>query len=265
MHSPVDSASRRPRAGPAGLVAAVLVAACGDGGSDRPATDAADDRDATTSTDAGLLADASGPPGFGAIDGQCGVISTAVLDAMAPIWFQGELTFARRYDDPADRGQLTAGGLEIILDGNAGGSSLYSEVFAFEWLARCEAATLLKTETEILYDVAGKKADLLVELGGRTIGVSVVRAVSFPFDQPYTLAAATTIIQRKLDDLALATTQVSAADRWSEQMVAALAYAPQHAQVLMQAWAALDAQTRRETILVVAVTSGDDLFIYTDQ
>ena len=39
---------------------------------------------------------------------------------------------------------------------------MYSEVFAYEWLARCEQATLLKTETEIVYDVVGKKADILV-------------------------------------------------------------------------------------------------------
>jgi hypothetical protein len=71
-------------------------------------------------------------------------------------------------------------------------------------------------------------------------------------------------MERKLDDLQLATTQVSAADLWSEQMVAVLAYDAQHAQVAMDAWNALDAQTRGQAILIVAVTSGDDLFIYTD-
>src|SRR6185436_15688148 len=134
------------------------------------------------------------------------------------------------------RNRLTAGGAEIILDGNAGGSSLYSEVFAYEWLARCELAALLKTENEIVYDVAGKKADLLVEIDGRKVGVSVTRAVTFPFGQPYTLAAATTLFDRKLDDLHLATMQVSAADRWTAQMVYAEAYDLQHAQVAMQAW-----------------------------
>jgi hypothetical protein len=33
----------------------------------------------------------------------------------------------------------------------------------------------------------------------------------------------------------------------------------------MKAFNALGPETRSETVLVVAVTSGDDLFIYTDQ
>ena len=33
----------------------------------------------------------------------------------------------------------------------------------------------------------------------------------------------------------------------------------------MAAWDALDAETRADSIVVAFVTSGDDLFIYTDQ
>jgi hypothetical protein len=135
-----------------------------------------------------------------------------------------------------------------------------------EWLTRCEQATLIKTETEIVYDdPMSKRADLLVELEARRVGVSVTRAVTFPFGQPYTLDAALTLIERKLDDIQLATLGVSAADRWDEQMLSILAYDAQHAQVAMDAWGMLDAATRDDTIVVVTVTSGDDLFIYTDQ
>jgi hypothetical protein len=205
-------------------------------------------------------------PGFGDITGTCGVLTLAELDGTVPLWFQGELTFSNRYDDPAERDQLTPGGLEIILDGNAGGSSLYSEVFAYEWLARCELATLIKTETEILYDtVDSKRADLLVEIDGRRVGVSVTRAMTFPFGQPYTLAAATALFDRKLDDLQLATQHAVPGDHWTKQMVWAEAYDLQHAQVAMQAWAGFDDQTRGDAILIVVVTNGDDLFIYTDQ
>jgi hypothetical protein len=260
-------------------LAAAPAAACGndttdplpDADTDGAAEDAPTDVDAldidAPELDGGPLPDAANAvplPGFGDIAGMCGVIDEPVLTADQAIWFQGELTFADRYDDPAERDQLTAGGRHIVETPNAGGSSLYSEVFAFEWLARCELATLLKTETEIVYDVDGKKADLLVELDGRKIGVSVVRAVTFPFGQPYTMSAATTIVTRKIEDLRLATSQVSAADLWTEQMVAMLAYDAQHAQVAMDAWNALSAETRGETMMVVAITSGDDLFIYTD-
>lgn len=256
---------------PRGLfVTAAALVACGDDGSSTDAdapteVDAALDTDAAVAPDA--AADAPGVPlaGFGGITGMCGVLSPAELDGMTPRWFDGELDFgADRYDDPAERDRLTTGGLEIILDGNAGGSSLYSEVFAFEWLARCELATLLKTETEIIYDTQGKKADLLVSIDGRKVGVSVTRAVMFPFGNDYTLAAATTLLDGKLDDIQTASTLVSAADAWTTDMLVVLAYNLQHAQVAMQAWSALDAPTRGEVIVVVVVTSGDDMFIYTD-
>jgi hypothetical protein len=204
-------------------------------------------------------------PGFGAITGMCGVLDEPELTGPAPLWFDGELTFDERYDDPADRDRLTPGGVEILLDGNAGGSSVYSEVFAFEVLARCELAALIKTETEIVYDVDGKKADLLVDIDGRPVGVSVTRAVTFPFGDPYTLAAAVTLLDRKLDDILLARDAVSDADRWGKSMVVALAFDPQHAAILRDAWDTLDAETRADTLMIAVVTSGDDLFIYTDQ
>jgi hypothetical protein len=248
------------------VVIAVVAAACGGG---EPADDVADA--AAPGADAAGVdareADAGGVPlpGFGDIVGMCGVIDDAALDATAPAWFGGELTFADRYDDPDDRPALTPGGLEILLDGNAGGSSVYSEVFAFEWLARCELAALIKSETEIVYDdPSSKKADILVEIDGRKVGVSVTRAVTYPFGDPYTLDAATTLLDRKLDDIQLATAAVSAADRWSKQMLSILAYDLQHAQMAMTAWSMLDAETRDDTILIVSITSGDDLFVYTD-
>lgn len=248
---------------------ALALAACG--GDDPPATPDAGGSDPDAET---APADAADPapdaddglplPGFGAITGQCGVLAEPELTGLTPLWFDGELTFAERYDDPEDRDQLTPGGVEIILDGNAGGSSLYSEVFAFEVLHRCELATLLKTETEVIYDVEGKKTDLLVEIDGHKIGVSVTRAVTFPFGDPYTMAAATDLIDRKLDDIQLARAAANVADRWEKSMLATLAYDLQHAEVFMDAWNALDAETRADSIVIVVVTSGDDLFVYTD-
>jgi hypothetical protein len=75
-----------------------------------------------------------------------------------------------------------AGGRTLVETPNAGGSSGYSEVFAFEQLAACEMAGLLKTETQIVYDTAGKITDILVTIDGKKIGVSVVRAVQFVHD-----------------------------------------------------------------------------------
>lgn len=244
------------------VVLALGLLACGQ--SSAPLADAPRlDPDAPSAID-GPRPDAA--LGFGTISGDCGVLDDTEWNAPTPFWFAGTFDFATdRYDDPTDRGRLTAGGLKIVSTANAGGSSVYSEVFAYEWLARCEQATLVKTETEIVYDTVSKKADILVEIDGRKVGVSVTRLVHFPFGQPYTLVDADTLLRRKLDDIQLATASVSAADRWSRQMLSILAYDTQHAMVAMTAWNALPAATRDDTILIVSVTNGDDLFIYTDQ
>jgi len=265
-------------------ILALFLAACGGGGGsavedarpdiDATALDAARDDGADSAAPDGTPPDSApdGAPGvplagFGVITGQCGVLGDPELTGAVPLWFAGDLDFqADRYDDPADRAQLTAGGQEVLLDGNAGGSSLYSEVFAFEVLHRCELADLVKTENEIVYDdPLSKKADLLVSIDGRPIGVSVTRAVTFPFGEPYPLDRATTLIDRKLDDIQIARANANVADRWEKSMLVALAYDAQHASVLLDAWNGLDDATRADTIVVVFVTSGDDLFIYTDQ
>lgn len=245
------------------LFVTLAVVACG--GPDNPIDlppDAAPDASPDAPTDAPPDAVSSG---FGTISGDCGVLDDAEWDDATPFWFEGHFDFAAdRYDDPAERDLLTKGGQIIVATDNAGGSSVYSEVFAFEWLARCEGASLVKTETQIVYDVPGKKADILVEIDGRKVGVSVTRAVMYPFGEPYTLEAATTLFQRKLDDIQLATAQVSDADAWERQMLSVLAYDAQHAEIAMQAWNALAPQTRDDTILIVSITDGDDDFIYTD-
>lgn len=237
-------------------VVLALLAACGDSGSSTP------DVDAFVATDA---APDAAPTAFGEIGGACNQLNDPELTGAMPLLFHSSLTFARRYNDPADRPLLTPGGQEIVATPNAGGSSIYSEVFAFEQLARCELAALLKTETEIVYDTQGKITDILVEIDGKKIGVSVVRAVQFPFGQPYTLQNATTIIQRKLEDIQASSMNVSAQDRWVKQVLAVLAYDDQHADTVKSAWLGMDASVRADTVLVVTATHGDDTFIYTNQ
>jgi len=259
---------------------ALLLAACGGGGSsppDAPVTQVPDAEAPDAEVPDAEVPDAEPPDGepadtvplagFGAITGQCGVLAEPELTGASPLWFQGDLDFMDdRYDDPEERDQLTAGGLEVLTDGNAGGSSVYSEVFAFEVLHRCELADLLKTENEIVYDdPMSKKADLLVSIDGHPIGVSVTRAVTFPFGDPYTLERATLLLDRKLDDILLARAAASEGDRWEKSMVAVLAYDAQHASTMMEAWNGLDAATRADSLVIVFVTSGDDLFVYTDQ
>lgn len=201
--------------------------------------------------------------GFGELSGMCGVLNDPELLGASPLLVQDAMTFARAYVDPADRALLTPGGVHLIETPNAGGSSEMSELFAFEQLARCEGASLVKTETEIVYtNIGGKKTDILVEIDGHKIGVSVTRAFAFPIGQPYTEQQATTLLTRKLDDIELSSANVTAADAWEKQILAYQAIDDQAAQTVVGVWNGLDAATKDDTILLVTVTNGDDLFIY---
>jgi hypothetical protein len=155
------------------------------------------------------------------------------------------------------------GGKKVYDDGNLGGSSIFSEVFSYEVLYRCELATLLKTETEIAYtDTGGKKTDLLVEIDGYKLGVSVTRAFAYPPGTTYTVAMAQSLLDKKLSDIVLSTQNVAAADAWKKQILHILAYDKQHRDALAQAYPTIPASTRADTIVMVTVTDGDDAFMY---
>ncbi len=201
-------------------------------------------------------------PGFGAIRGPCGVLDRA-LTSTAPALFVNHIDFGTDPYDAADYPRLSEGGREMIDDGNAGGSSLYSEVFSFELLHRCEGARLLKTETEILYDPPqGRITDVLVEIDGLKIGVSVTRAVAFPFDNPYPPERARTLMTEKLSGILESTAHVAPADAWRKQILYVIAYAEGHVAVLEAALAAIDPAVRADTVVMITVSDGDDRFIY---
>ena len=152
---------------------------------------------------------------------------------------------------------------QIWDDGNLGGSSLYSEVVAFEVLNRCEGAALLKTEGEITYsDPDSKKTDLLVDFSGVRIGVSVTRAVGWPREDPWTVEQAEDLLADKLADIPLSTAAVSAEDAWSRQILSVIAWSPDHAAAIETAWLTLDAALTLDTIVYVTATDGDDAFVY---
>jgi hypothetical protein len=167
------------------------------------------------------------------------------------------------YDDPDDLPLLTEGAQIILTTPNAGGSSIISEAFAFEVLARCEDAELLETETEISYDPPdSKKTDLLVTLALQKVGVSVTRAVGFPPEDPYPPAQAASLMASKLADILISSQNVVPEDEWVKQILVVMAYADMHAQLIETAWNELDPATKADTIVYVVVTDGIDTPIY---
>lgn len=229
-----------------------------DTGADDTGVDdtATDDSGADDSGDSGVDVPLDG---FGALSGDCGVLDDELLDAN-PALFDGVIDFGAAAFDEA---LLSAGGLEIYEAGNLGGSSIHSEVFAYEVLYRCELAELLYTEAEVVYiDPGGKKTDLVVRIDGEVIGVSVTRAYLYPPDTPYTVDDAAELLDRKLADILLSTANVSEEQRWRKQILSVLAYTPEHAARLGEAWATLDPAVRADTIVIVTATEGDDEFMY---
>ena len=234
----------------------LVLAACGSPAQEETSPDAP-----AVTPDAAI--DSSGAlAGFGDLSGMCGVLGAQDLTGASPELIRATMTFMRRYNDPADRPLLTIGGQHLAETPNAGGSSGLSEIFAYEELARCEHATLLKTETEIVYDTAGKITDLEIELAGHKVGVSVTRAVAFPFGSEYTLAAATTLVEKKLSDIQMSSANVSAADAWDKQILAVLAWDGAAADTFAQAWQMTTPALKADTIVVISSTAGEDLFIY---
>ena len=212
-----------------------------------------------------LVDGAPAASGFGDLSGQCGVLGVTDFTGAAPALVRDTITFARAYVDATDRPLRTPGGQRMMATPNAGGSSGISEAFAFEELARCEHADLLHTVTEITYATTGKITDLEVQTMGHKLGVSVTRAVAFPFGAAYTLDAATTLIKRKLTDIQTSSANVAPVDTWDKQILAVLAWDDAVADTVTQAWMGLDAATKADTVVVLTVTGGDDTFIYSNQ
>jgi hypothetical protein len=178
-------------------------------------------------------------------------------------YVENQIDFGDDPYDAMDRDALTTGGREILDDGNAGGSSLYSEVFAYEILARCEAAELVKTETEITYERPnGTKTDLLTRIDGSKIGVSVTRAFAYPPDEPYPREEARRLLTDKLEDVRSSSANVTSTDAWRKQILHVVAYSARHEDEVEAVYRNLNATTKGETVVVVTVTDGMDDFLY---
>jgi hypothetical protein len=199
-------------------------------------------------------------PGFGALAGECGVLDDAEWSSTSPFLFRNAIDFGTAAFAAA---KLSQGGQAILAAGNLNSGSLHSEIFAYEVLYRCELAKLLKTEKTVEYtNPSGKRTDLLTEIDGRPLGVSVTRAVHYPRDAPYTEAEATTLLESKLGDLPLSRANAKAPDTWSRSILSVIAYNAQHADSVQSAWSKLGATLKGDSILILTVTDGDDGFIY---
>ncbi len=202
--------------------------------------------------------------GHGRVLGECYRVPPE-LGRATPSFLQVRLDFGMdQFDEPAERPRLTQGAQTMLATPNAGGSSGISEAFAFEVLALCEGASLVKTETQIAYvPPTSKKTDILVRIAGQQVGVSVTRAVSFPPDAGYPLTPQRlAFVEGKLDDIIVSSMNVQPPDRWVKQLLVVMAQGDEHAATIRAAWDAIDATSKADTVLYVVVTDGLDGPIY---
>jgi len=221
-------------------------------------TDSDTDSDTDTDTDSDTDTDTSSS-NFPSIVGDCDVLDSELADS-TPHAFSATIDFSETGFNEA---YLSAGGSQILNTENAGGSSIYSEVFAYELLFHCENAQLLKTETEITYqNPQGKITDILVEIDTLKIGVSVTRAYVYPPDTPYTAELAEALLTKKLNGIQESSANVAETDAWEKQILYVMAYTSEHTDQVLNVFDTLDPTLKADTILMVATTDGDDEFMY---
>ena len=132
-------------------------------------------------------------------------------------------------------------------------------------MERCELASLFATELEVNYlDPESKITDLVVEIDGMKVGVSVTRAVGWPRDAPYPLATAQSLLEKKLAGILDSSANVAPEHKWVKQILHVLAYSADHAAVMEQAWSDTSDTLKADTILIITVTDGDDEFVYSN-
>lgn len=255
------------------LLASAFFLACGDSGSPSRETTTEEGGTVIPRKDGGVIAEDGGvtdggtqlldggPYGdiLGTLQGSCGEVRSE-LGSPQPSSKVDTLTFVT--GETYDKASLSPGGQRLFDTPNAGGSSGESEVMSFEVLHYCEGATLLKTETEVTYAPGqGSITDILVEINGKKVGVSVTRAYKPTNQGPQTDAEIKALLEKKLVGINESSARVTAADKWVKQILHVLASTQASVEAIQRVLPTISAATRADTIVLVTRTVGGG-FVY---
>lgn len=213
------------------------------------------DLDAQTGSDGIAAVDADGAAAgpkttpWGAITGACGTLAPEMASSK-PSFHVAQYDFASPVFKPAALRPLAT---KRYFGPNAGGSSKCSEAMSMQMLADCEGILGLKTELEIAFTSPGQTTDWLGQFGSDKVGVSVSRAYQGPNDNEYTVADADKLLRKKLGGINASTQLVAPADKWKKQILHIWTLQPTWVPTLKQAWDALEAELRTDTIILVTV------------
>jgi hypothetical protein len=234
------------------------------GGAEPDPTPAEEADDASGGKDAGPASDAAphGPDDIlGTLtSGACGVVKTQITSP-SPSLENNLLVFVA--GEKYVRAELSPGGQKLFDAPNAGGSSGESEVMAFEVLRHCEGATLVKTETEIDYqlpDDSGPNTitDILVSIAGSKVGVSVTRVYK---PGGMTDPEVKTTLEKKLEGIKRSSQRVLPHDKWVKQILHVFSPNKAATDAVARVYPTIPAATRADTITFVTETKGGG-FVY---
>lgn len=211
------------------------------------------------------------PSGDGGLDdllgtltsGACGTLKTQLTTA-APSLLNNTIVFVA--GESYDKASLSLGGQRLFDTPNAGGSSTESETMSYEVLRHCEGAALLKTETEITYEppqagAANTITDILMEIDGKKVGVSVTRTYKPASQGPMTDDAVRDLLVKKLVGIIRSSERVLPADRWVKQIFHVFSPNKASTDAIARVVPTIDPAVRADTIILVTETKGGG-FVY---
>lgn len=230
---------------------------------DTRATDTADTADTTLSevADGGPTPDpdVAAPKGtslFGHVEGACGVVGAEVPSG-SPAFLENVYVF----DAAFDAGALTGKRADRFESENAGGSSKCSELMSMQLLVDCEGATIHALEVDVSYESPGALTDYVALIAGEKVGVSVTRAYLGPFATEYSAEQASELLSKKLLGVLESSANVSPDDAWKKQLLHVWTLRSDWVPMLQQAWSALPADVRADTVVLVTVEQGSESIV----
>ena len=143
---------------------------------------------------------------------------------------------------------------KIAKDPNAGGNSVWSEVYSFEIMKRLFNAELILTEMGIeYYPYCSKKTDYVCQINNEIFGISVTRAMKYNGEFNYDDAQI--LLYKKLMGIRESTKNVILKRKWIRQILHVWTPNETISQIIIDCFKDIPSTIRTNTILIVSETS----------
>lgn len=151
---------------------------------------------------------------------------------------------------------------------NAGGSSNISEALSMDYMHRMYGYKRFIPEMEVSYWIESSMCDfLMVDSNGSNIGVSVTRAIRFPFTIDFTEEDAESLLRRKLYKLMVARNAISEEQSFFDSILHIWCYSVNGARNILKSYNKMiesDSESTYNNVHVIC-TVCDSRFIYTNR